>query len=117
MLTVGAIIKQNAMIVGIAGFFAATTFSGFAQTAYDAEARIALADEINQTYGKTVASSLSVTELFDIKNRLDEAVTIEHKYGVDLDYREHSFIELCDIADRIQLTVAINRNFGKNIDW
>jgi hypothetical protein len=117
MSTVRASIKQNAMIVVIASLFAAITSSAFAQTAYDAGARIALADEINQTYGKAVNSSLSVTELFDIKNRLDEAVTIQHKYGVNLDYREHSFIELCDIADRIHLTVAINRNYGKNIDW
>jgi hypothetical protein len=117
MSTVGAIIKQNAMIVGIVVFFAATTVTAFAQTAYDAGARIALADEINQTYGQSVNASLSVSELFDIKNRLDVAVSIEHKYGVQLDYREHSFIELCDIAERIHLTVSINRNYGKNVDW
>jgi hypothetical protein len=117
MLSVEASIKQNAMMVAISVFFAAITCTAFAQTAYDAGARIALADEINQRYGMSVASSLSVTELFDIKNRLDVAVSIEHKYGIDLDYREHSFIELCDIEDRIQLTVAINRNYGKNIDW
>ena len=56
-------------------------------------------------------------ELFDIKNRLDKADSIAENYGVDLDYREHSFIELCDIENRIRIAVAINQQYGKNIDW
>ena len=114
---VAAFIKQNLIIAVFSGFFAVIACNTFAQTPYDAGARIALADEINQTYGMSVTSSLSVTELFDIKNRLDVAVSIARNYGVSLDYREHSFVELCDINDRIRLSVAINRDYGRNIDW
>jgi hypothetical protein len=88
-----------------------------AQTPYDAEARIELANEINQTYGNLVSPSLSITELFDIKNRLDKADSIAQKYGVDLDYRQHSFVELCDIENRIELTNEISRLYGQNLDW
>ncbi len=117
MSSAGAHIKQNAMTLAILLFVAGVTGNVCAQSAYDAPARIALADEINHTYGQTVEPSLSITELFDIKNRLEMTVSIAHKYSVELDYREHSFIELCDIGDRIQLTASINRNYGKNIDW
>jgi hypothetical protein len=116
-LTVAASIKQTSIIAVLSGFVAVIACNASAQTPYDAGARIELADEINQTYGMSVTSSLSVTELFDIKNRLDVAVSIARKYGVNLDYREHSFIELCDIKDRIRLSVAINRDYGRSIDW
>ena len=88
-----------------------------AQTPYDAEARTALANEINQTYGDIVSPSLSIAELFDIKNRLDKADSIAQKYGVDLDYRQYSFVELCDIESRIQLANSINLQYGRNLDW
>ncbi len=88
-----------------------------AQTPYDAEARIALANEINRTYGNTVSPSLSITELFDIKNRLDKADSISQKYGVDLDYRQFTFVELCDLESRIELASAINRQYSRNLDW
>jgi hypothetical protein len=88
-----------------------------AQTPYDAEARIALADEINRTYGNIVSPSLSITELFDIKNRLDKADGISQKYGVDLDYRQFTFVELCDLENRIELANAINRQYDRNLDW
>jgi len=117
MSPVEDLIRQNAIIVLLAFLLAALPCTARAQSPYDAPARIELANEINRTYGEKVTASLSITELFDIKNRLDAADSIAHKYGVDLDYREHTFIELCDIGDRIHLTVAINRNYGKNIDW
>ena len=88
-----------------------------AQTPYDAEARIALANEINQTYGNLVSPSFSITELFDIKNRLDKADSIARKYGVELDYQQHSFVELCDIESRLELTDEIRRLYGQNLDW
>jgi hypothetical protein len=88
-----------------------------AQTPYDAEARTALANEINQTYGNIASPSLSIAELFDIKNRLDKADGIAQKYGVDLDYRQYSFVELCDIESRIELADSINRQYGQNLDW
>jgi hypothetical protein len=89
----------------------------FAQAPFDAEARTALANEINQTYGDIVTPSLSIAELFDIKNRLDKADSIAQKYGVELDYRQYSFVELCDIESRIQLADSINRQYGRNLDW
>ena len=105
------------MIASVALGFTLTTYHGSAQTPYDAAARTSLANEINQTYGTLVTPSLSIVELFDIKNRLDKADSIAHDYGLDLDYREHSFIELCDIESRLRLAVEINQEFGKNIDW
>jgi hypothetical protein len=119
MLILCIIFKRNAMIasVAVAVALALTTYHASAQTPYDAPARTSLANEINQTYGTLVAPSLSIAELFDIKNRLDKADSIAHDYGVDLDYREHSFIELCDIESRIRLALEINQQFGKNIDW
>lgn len=97
--------------------FAFAQHQSFAQAPYDNAARVSLANEINQTYGPLVTSSLSITELFDIKNRLDKADYIAQRYGVELDYRQHSFIELCDIESRIRLAVTINQQFRKNIDW
>jgi hypothetical protein len=88
-----------------------------AQTPYDAEARTALANEINQTYGNIASPSLSIAELFDIKNRLDEADHIAEKYHVDLDYRQYSFVELCEIESRIELANALNRQYGLNLVW
>jgi hypothetical protein len=117
MLTLCIIFKRNAMIASVAVAFALTTYHGSAQTPYDAAARTSLANEINQTYGTLVTPSLSIAELFDIKNRLDKADSIAHDYGVDLDYRDHTFIELCDIESRIRLAVEINQQFGKNLDW
>jgi hypothetical protein len=117
MLTLCIIFKRNALIASAAVAFALTMYHASAQTPYDAAARTSLANEINQTYGTLVTPSLSIAELFDIKNRLDKADSIAHDYGVDLDYREHTFIELCDIESRIRLAVEINQQFGKNIDW
>lgn len=117
MLTLCIISKRNAMIACVVVASALTSYRGSAQTPYDAAARTSLANEINQTYGNLVTPSLSIAELFDIKNRLDKADSIAHDYGVDLDYREHSFIELCDIESRIRLAVEINQEFGKNINW
>lgn len=111
------IVKQNAMVAAICVALALLTHESMAQTPYDAAARAALANEINRTYGNLVSPSLSITELFDIKNRLDLADRIARRYGIDLDYREHSFIELCDIESRIRLSVAINQEYGKNLDW
>ena len=88
-----------------------------AQTVYDAEARTALANEINQTYGNIVSPSLSIAQLFDIKNRLDKADTIAEKYGVELDYRRYAFVELCDIESRLELANTINRQYGQHLDW
>ena len=117
MLTLCIIFKRNAMIASVALALGLTTYHGSAQTPYDAAARTSLANEINQTYGTLVTPSLSISELFDIKNRLDKADMIAHDYGVDLDYRDHTFIELCDIESRIRLAVEINQQFGKNLDW
>jgi hypothetical protein len=117
MLTLCIILKRNALIATGAVALALTTYHAAAQTPYDAAARTSLANEINQTYGTLVTPSLSIAELFDIKNRLDKADSIAHDYGIDLDYREHSFIELCDIESRIRLAAEINQQFGKNINW
>src|SRR5260370_37428791 len=65
----------------------------------------------------TLFRSLSITELFDIKNRLDKADSISQKYGVDLDYRQFTFVELCDLESRIELASAINRQYSRNLDW
>src|ERR1700722_9734208 len=110
-------VKRNALIIAICGALVLTTHAGWAQTPYDVEARVSLANEINQTYGTLVTPTLSIAELFDIKNRLDKADSIGRNYGVDLDYREHSFIELCDIESRIRLALEINQQFGKNLNW
>jgi hypothetical protein len=117
MSTARITVKRNAIIIAICGALLLTTHAGWAQTPYDVEARVALANEINQTYGTLVTPSLSIAELFDIKNRLDKADSIGRNYGVDLDYREHSFIELCDIESRIRIAVTINQQYGKNMDW
>jgi hypothetical protein len=110
-------ITQNAMRMVFCAALLVLVHQSSAQTPYDAEARTALANEINQTYGNLVSPSLSIAELFDIKNRLDKADSIAQKYGVDLDYRQHSFVELCDIESRIELTDEINRHYGQNLDW
>ena len=117
MLSPRIIFKRNAMIAAICVALVLTKHESLAQAPYDAEARISLAKEINQTYGTLVTSSLSVAELFDIKNRLDKADSIAQNYGVDLDYREHSFVELCDIESRIRLAIVINQQYGKNLNW
>jgi hypothetical protein len=117
MLSSRIIDRPGPIIIAILFALVLTGYQGLAQAPYDAAARASLANEINQTYGYLVTSSLSISELFDIKNRLDEADSIARNYGVDLDYREHSFIELCDIESRIRLSVAINQQYGKNIDW
>jgi hypothetical protein len=117
MSTPRIIFKQNALIVAIFFALVLTSHLGLAQAPYDAAARVSLANEINQTYGNLVNPSLSITELFDIKNRLDKADSIAQNFGIDLDYREHSFIELCDIESRIRLAVAINQKYSKKIDW
>ena len=109
--------KRNAIIIAVCGALLLTTHGGWAQTPYDLAARVSLANDINQTYGILVTPSLSIAELFDIKNRLDKADSIGRNYGVDLDYREHSFIELCDIESRIRIAVTINQQYGKNMDW
>jgi hypothetical protein len=110
-------VKRNAMIIAICGALVLSTNAGRAQAPYDIAARVSLANEINQTYGTLVTPSLSIAELFDIKNRLDKADSIGRNYGVDLDYREHSFIELCDIESRIRIALTINQQYGKNMDW
>ena len=109
--------KRTAIIIAVCGALLLTTHGGWAQTPYDLAARVSLANDINQTYGILVTPSLSIAELFDIKNRLDKADSISRSYGVDLDYREHSFIELCDIESRIRIAVTINQQYGKNMDW
>jgi hypothetical protein len=117
MLNLPSFVRRSAIITAICVVLVLTRRESLAQAPYDAPARTALANEINQTYGTLVTPSLSITELFDIKNRLDKADSIAQNYGVDLDYREHSFIELCDIESRIRLSIAINQQYGKNIDW
>jgi hypothetical protein len=117
MVKFGIILQRNAMVASFVAAFALTTYHGSAQTVYDSAARTSLADDINRTYGTLVTPSLSIAELFDIKNRLDKADSIAHDYGVDLDYREHSFIEMCDIESRIRLALEINQQFGKNLNW
>lgn len=117
MLTLRIIFERNAMIAAVCVALVLTMHESLAQAPYDAEARVSLAKEINQTYGTLVNSSLSIAELFDIKNRLDKADSIAQNYGVDLDYREHSFIELCDIENRIRLATAINQQYAKNVNW
>jgi hypothetical protein len=109
--------RRNAIIIAVCASLLLTKHESLAQAPYDIAARTSLANEINQTYGPLVTPSLSITELFDIKNRLDKADSIAQKYAVDLDYREHSFIELCDIENRIRISLAIIQQFGKNIDW
>src|SRR6516165_12798185 len=110
-------IRQNALAAAASFPLLLLVHQSSAQSPYDAEARIALANEINQTYGNLVSPSFSITELFDIKNRLDKADSIAQKYGVDLDYRQHSFVELCDIESRIELANEISRLYGRNLDW
>ncbi len=110
-------VKRNAMISAICGVLVLTAHASWSQAPYDIAARVSLSNEINQTYGTLVSPSLSIAELFDIKNRLDKADSIGRNYGVDLDYREHSFIELCDIESRIRIAVTINQQYGKNMDW
>ena len=117
MFTLRIIFERNAMILATCAVLVLTTHNSPAQAPYDAAARISLAKEINQTYGNLVTPSLSVAELFDIKNRLDKADSIAQNYGVDLDYREHTFIEMCDIESRIRLALAINQQYGKNVNW
>ena len=117
MIPLRTLFRRNATIAASCIALALAGHQSLAQAPYDTAARVSLANEINQTYGPLVNPSLSITELFDIKNRLDKADSIAENYGVDLDYRQHSFIELCDIENRIRLTVAINRQFGKNISW
>jgi hypothetical protein len=118
MFTLRIIFERNALIAAVCFAFMSAVSHTSAQAApYDAAARTSLANEINQTYGTLVTPTLSIAELFDIKNRLDKADSIAREYGVDLDYREHSFIELCDIESRIRLAVEINQEFGKNLNW
>jgi hypothetical protein len=117
MLTLRIIVGRYALITAIFIALALTNHQASAQAPYDIAARVSLSNEINQTYGSLVTPALSITELFDIKNRLDKADSIAQNYGVDLDYREHSFIDLCDIESRIRLSLAINQQYGKNIDW
>jgi hypothetical protein len=106
------------MIIAICGALVLTTHAGWTQQPpYDIAARVSLANEINQAYGSLVTPSLSIAELFDIKNRLDKADSIGRIYGIDLDYREHSYIELCDIESRIRIAVTINQQYGKQMDW
>jgi hypothetical protein len=109
--------RRDALAAAVAVSLLVLSHESFAQTPYDAEARTALANEINQTYGIIASPSLSIAELFDLKNRLDEADGIARKYNVDLDYRSYSFVELCDIESRIELAAAINRHYGQNLDW
>ena len=110
-------IKKIAPIAAISVALLALAHQSSAQTPYDAEARIALANEIYHAYGNIVSPSLSITELFDIKNRLDKADSIAQKSGVDLDYRQFTFVELCDLESRIELANAINRQYSRNLDW
>ena len=117
MSTPRIIVKRKAISIAICGAFVLITHAAWGQSAYDVAARVSLANEINQTYGTLVTPSLSIAQLFDIKNRLDKADSIGRNYGVDLDYREHSFIELCDIESRIRIAVTINQQYGKNMDW
>ena len=109
--------SKSALAAGISVALLLLVHQSSAQTPYDAEARVALANEINQTYGNIVSPSLPITELFDIKNRLDKAESIAQKSGVDLDYRQFSYVELCDLESRIDLANAINRQYGRNLDW
>ena len=117
MLTLRLIVRRSTMTAAICIGLVLLRQECLAQSPYDAAARATLANEVNQTYGNLVTPSLSITELFDIKNRLDKADSIAQSYGIDLDYREHSFVELCDIESRIRLSLAINRQYRKNIDW
>jgi hypothetical protein len=110
-------IRKSALIAASSVALLVLVHQSSAQTPYDAEARIALANEINRTYGNIVSPSLSITELFDIKNRLDKADSISQKYGIDLDYRQFTFVELCDLESRIELASAINRQYSQNLDW
>ena len=110
-------IRKSALIAASSVALLLLVHQSSAQTPYDAEARIALANEINRTYGNIVSPSLSITELFDIKNRLDKADSIYQKYGIDLDYRQFTFVELCDLESRIELASAINRQYSQNLDW
>ena len=110
-------IRQNALAVAVCVPLLLLVHQSSGQSPYDAEARTALANEINQTYGNIVSASLSIAELFDIKNRLDKADSIAQKYGIDLDYRQFTFVELCDFESRIELANAINRQYGRDLDW
>jgi hypothetical protein len=110
-------IRKGALTAAISVALLVLGHQASAQTPYDAQARIALANEINQTYGNIVSPSLSITELFDIKNRLDEADSIAQKYGVNLNYQQFTFVELCDLESRIELAGEINRQYGQNFDW
>jgi hypothetical protein len=117
MATGRIMIRKSALIAASSVALLVLVHQSSAQTPYDAEARIALANEINRTYGNIVSPSLSITELFDIKNRLDKADSISQKYGIDLDYRQFTFVELCDLESRIELASAINRQYSQNLDW
>ncbi|MBV8375396.1 MAG: hypothetical protein JO279_00170 [Verrucomicrobia bacterium] len=117
MLTLRTVPRQNALTIAISVGCALTSANSFAQTPYDLAARQSLAAEINQDYGNLVTPSLSISELFDIKNRLDKADAIAQEYGVDLDYRKHSYVELCDFESRIRLAAALNQQYSANIDW
>ena len=118
MLTSRILSRQNALIAVISVGLALTTLGSLAQTPpYDTAARESLANEINQTYGNLVTPALSIAELFDLKNRLDKADAIAQNYGVDLDYRKHSYIELCEFESRIRLAVTLNQEYRTNIDW
>jgi hypothetical protein len=110
-------IRKSALTAAISVALLVLVHQSSAQSPYDAEARIALANEINQTYGNIVSPSLSISELFDIKNRLDKADSIAQKYGIGLNYRQFTFVELCDLESRIELANAINRQYGRNLDW
>ena len=109
--------RQNALAAAVSLPLLLLVHQSSAQSPYDQEARTALASEINQTYGNIVNPSLSIAELFDIKNRLDKADSIAQKFNVDLDYRQFSFVELCDFESRIELANEVNRKYGRNLDW
>jgi hypothetical protein len=109
--------KRSALTAATCVALAVLVHQSSAQSPYDAEARTALANEINQAYGNIVSPSLSIAELFDIKNRLDKADSIAEKYNVDLDYRQYSFVALCEIESRIELANALNRQYGLNLVW
>jgi hypothetical protein len=117
MLILRTVPSQSALTIAISVGCALMSANSFAQTPYDLAARQSLADEINQDYGNLVTPSLSISELFDIKNRLDKADAIAQQYGVDLDYRKHSYVELCDFESRIRLAALLNQQYSAHIDW
>ena len=103
----------------LATVFALVAFAhpGRGQTSYDANASVQLSEQINRKYGNRVSSSQPLTELMDIKNRLEKCDSIAQEYGVVLDYQQYSLSDLYNVEARIQEVTTIKQQYGVSLDY